>query len=435
MVFQKHRRFAESPILIGLEMVGISMILVGTLVSHVRLTYANIGLLICGVCVFVNYSLGVKPVFIFNKKIIWAFACMLFVYIISLCIHQEGWQVSWEYLRNKMLLVGFPLVFCLVRYRCRAIEYIYVWLYIGFANLICLFATLNYIFYLDNNFSGNDVLNERYIPFAIQHHMISIMINVVIFLTLDFYFKNKENLQIWQTIGIAIVILADFAFIFITGARVGMLILIISIIIVLFYKLKSAKKLVIPILIVCIAIFTLLFNFSASVKGRIEKTISEINYVVNSYKNEDTKVEHVGNFTARIISYQDNFELIKLNFWTGIGLVQFDETLVRHFDTIYAKDDYVHRQFPPNTWLRYALSMGVPLMFLFMLFFLMPLFLDSNFKNMLVLLSFLSLFIYSNSEAPLEYTMPFRFYVVLLCLVFRNQYALNPNDNIVNTRK
>jgi ABC-type multidrug transport system fused ATPase/permease subunit len=354
---------------------------------------------------------------------------MLMVYVISLIIHQEGWQISWEYLRNKLLIIGFPLAFCLVRYRGKSVDNVYLWVFVGFVHFIAFGGVYNYVFHFREDLAGQNVLHEAYIPFVMHHHMLSLIVNTSILLVADFYFKDKSSLTIWQIVGIALLILVDIALIFVIGARVGLLILVLSTLVILLFKFKNAKSLLLPIVLCSILIFTFFYNFSASVNARMQNTFTEIKYIINSYHKDSSKVEHIGNFTARIISCEDNFKLIKKNFWTGIGLVRFDETLVRHFDTVYAKDDYAHRQFPPNTWLRYALSMGVPLIVLFLLFFLSPLFFDSNFMNMLVLSSFICLFIYSNSEAPLEYTMPFRFYIVYLCLVCRVKYTIAVDKN------
>jgi hypothetical protein len=408
------------------EIIGFIMVSLGVFISHKRVIYSNIGLIICAISIFFNLISEKKISFSFNKNLLLLYLGIVLIYIISMFLNNEGFSISILYLRNQFLWIAIPLAICLTKYRGKKLEAIYVYALISLIEIILLTSLYNYFFNYKFDPHHPNVLSGVNIPFEIQHHMFAIILNGVNIFIYDLFLKLDNGKKRFYKNTLLLVLVLNIFSIHLIGSRIGILVVYFCIFYIVITRIKSFKYFhvfFILFLLSVLLVFTYFFN--KDFKSRIQETMLEIKYISNSYKRDSQEVKYLGAFTARLISYEDNIVLIKENFWKGIGLCKFQEKMELHFEGKYAENDYIHRQLPPNLWIRYCISMGVPFTLLLFIFFHLFLLFNKNYKSFVVLLVFLGLSAYCMTESPLEYTMPLRYFIMITGFTLRYKYLNN----------
>lgn len=216
-------------------------------------------------------------------------------------------------------------------------------------------------------------------------HIINSSLSYIIFIVPLYFYDDKLNFSFKS--------LKSYFFflLFLTSFISGRRILVLPFLIISTLKFK---KFILPLILILI-LFTSFFNFDFLDKGIIFDRFTEA-------INEDGTASVKNDQTVLFVDY------IKKNPIFGYGLGSYMKDLIRNDEDETAYEKRFHYMF---------FSLGIPITFLCFMFYIFLIykiktnisFLDSNFKNALIL-SFISIFIASNTNpywlSTFDYTLP-----------------------------
>lgn len=157
-----------------------------------------------------------------------------------------------------------------------------------------------------------------------------------IYLLLAYFFLLKQMLNsdnrksFWRNLLGALIMVV---FIVLTGAKVGFIILLFVSIWAAFSLMKKFKnKWILPISTVIIVLgITSVFYLTPSIGNRVSAALVSVNQPIESFDKLNPE-----STTSRIMLWDTSLELIKENFWFGVGTGDIkDELIQRNFDKGY----------------------------------------------------------------------------------------------------
>ncbi|WP_107039804.1 O-antigen ligase family protein [Brumimicrobium mesophilum] len=242
-------------------------------------------------------------------------------------IHSENMKFANMDLGMKASLGVLPLFFMLYSVKVNWKLFVKVF-------IIGAFISILYNVYL----SSEVFLRHLHVYYISGEHLSHLMHRGywAVYLILAYFFllklmiesENKKSFFLNLT-GALIMI----AFVFLSGSKVGFILLFfVSIWAVISLFKKFNNKWILPVSIAVLAVgIASVFYLAPSITGRLNLAINSMNASIDSFDKE-----HPESTASRIMVWDSSLELIKENFWWGVGTGDIkDELIQRNFDKGY----------------------------------------------------------------------------------------------------
>jgi O-antigen ligase len=246
-----------------------------------------------------------------------------------------------------------------------------------------------------------DLINASYLqakvmPTLINHVRFSIMMAMGCYLSYYLFKKEfvlKFPFEKWIYVGISLFL---FIFIHIYSVRSGLLAIygiILTELIIYIIKSRNYWK---PALLAGSLglILIVLINLTPTLRNKWINTKADIStYLNKGYPNYSS-------LTTRFISYDAAVSIFSQNIWLGCGLGDIKAESDRYFKTHYPEIDIPI--LPHNQFLFCLAATGIIGLVLFLITFFYPVFYKRNWKNEVLLMQFVVLFLSFQTEPMLE---------------------------------
>jgi O-antigen ligase len=371
--------------------------------SKALLSMAMIGLTLS---VFIaNKPSQVLKSFISNKALL-VFAAGFVVLLISY-FNSENTTYYFSRLQIKLPLLLLPVAFAGLQLSRQDYQRLLAF-YILLTSVVACVTFGNYLI-------NYDLINESYLqskvmPTMINHVRFSIMMAMACYISY-YLFKEKFMLRFsWEKsmyIGIGVLL---FIFIHIYSVRSGLLAIygiIVAELIIYLVKSKSYWK---PALLMGVLGLTLVvsINLTPTLRNKWINTKADIStYLTKGYPNYSS-------LTTRFISYDAAVSIFKQNIWLGCGLGDIKTESDHYFKTYYPEIDIPI--LPHNQFLFCLAATGIVGLLLFCITFFFPLFYKRNWKNDVLLMQFVVLFLSFQTEPMLETQLGIAYAIIFILL-------------------
>ncbi len=276
--------------------------------------------------------------------------------------------------------------------------------------------------YLQIDHSRVDTL--RNISPIISHIRFSLIICVCFFVLLYLIFTSDEGTWHWKNILWMGMALWFFIFIGILGARAGYLALIVCIGATVLYQVIVAKKwmYIAVFFIAIIALPLAMYQFSPSVKQRI----NEVQYEVNHYKAGGNPSGH--SITQRFEYWKIAKHIISQNPLLGVGTGDIDDAFKNYYaqNETPIKKEYQFRSH--NQYLSIASTFGILGLLIFLVALLYPYFVGIEsyafLPSVFIIITMLSMLTEDTLETQAGATYVAYFYSLFLFSAFRKNTSL-----------
>lgn len=353
--------------------------------------------------------------FRFNKSIFqsksyssfWPFTGFIFYFFwifISFIWSSDNVNDWFEDVVGKLSLIGIPFMFIfLPKLVYREIKLIHFFFYAVLV-ISCLLITVIYIPQFDN--ITLRIGSGRPIPTPIDHVRFSMMVSYASLSSFAIALMElkKGNKYIHTTL-LLIIAFIFFGFSHALAVRSGLILLYSGIAIMLFYFIISFKAYILGLLgiVVLITIPLTAFYTVPSFKNKILYTKYDIQ---KSISNDG------GNYSDgdRIRSIKNGLELWKQNIVLGLGAGNYKQEM----KNFYLRNNQVGRQLlPHNQWIRTGMAYGLVGVLLLLSAFIIALFKNNGYRNILLILILQLLFFSLLVESNLE-----RYYALVFFFIF-----------------
>ncbi|MDX2195081.1 MAG: hypothetical protein NW207_01580 [Cytophagales bacterium] len=366
--------------------------------------------------------------YLLQKKIAFAslfinflpFAIIFSSFLISEVIHFQDVASFLKVVNKKSVWVIIPLAFGYAPYYSLRLEKVLLIPVLLIPMVVSAIAIYTYYFYTYIDYqpviTGEHYIKPTLIITHFAHHSLSVM--CVCAAIAAYYAMLNNNNHIERMVLGSCCALCIVA-IHLIGSRIGIICIYVCVgIYFIWYHSYTGKylKMYVWILVLVLAsCVVVMYVVEINFRTRIGETIDELKYLITgNYVQLDFK----GNLTSRLISFSSNWTFIVENFWKGIGVNNYEQVLGAYYNKgTFA--NYAERTFPPHEWYKAAITMGVPLALLYLIGFWQILFVKKYYKHGYILLVWLTVFIYSNSETALSSTTPYYFCICMLCFAIR----------------
>lgn len=347
----------------------------------------------------------------FDFKVLACFFVLWLMFFISMFLHQDFESTTVHDVNKKLQWFWLPFIFLFIKRIPLVYYYSIIGVYVTSILFIGLYNAIPFSLYVIRENQAIDFprfQNERGNFLEIIHHNLAMQCYFGICML--FFLIRKFSGNLLLILLFAIVVLIFSYIIYITGARVGFLSIVLIAFIFLFTQVFLFNWRLVFILIFIATLFSGIFYYlyknSEIIRYRVNHTIEEISFMYN--EKLENWYPH-GNFTVRILSNKYYIELFLNNKWIGVSGPsdsKYHEALHKHY-TEKGYWSWVHKLYPANQWVRYLIQLGLPTTIVFFLALFLPVLFYLKKEFMLVLFFTLGLFIYSNTETPLDPTISF----------------------------
>ncbi len=273
-----------------------------------------------------------------NRFVLFVFfiQIILFLFVVSNLIFAENTNLILKQILQKLTLLIFPLLFALSQQSFKEKKILFLILFV-LSNIIMSVICLGIATYHAISFNEEGSLVYKHAIYgysyyqqsflSVFHHRSYFSMYIVFAMAITFYLKEKQNIfnsgikniLYWLLIGFFILM------VFLLSSRAGIISLFILISWQLVHKIFFSGKLIYKILTVFL-IF--LMTFFVLKNKRIQLTINKIVTVEKTDKLIVSK-----NSAERIGLWAAGIDIVKDNFWTGIGSENFQHI----FNNTYVK--------------------------------------------------------------------------------------------------
>lgn len=369
------------------------LLLIVSLYLH-ELSKALVSISMIGLVVSIFIAYGPTEVFkrIANNKGLIVFATG-FLFLFLSYFNSQDQAYYFNRLQIKLPLLLLPMAFATLDLSKRR-----------YMSLLALHVLLTFTvaFITFGNYLINyDSINESYLkskvmPTMINHVRFSIMMAMGCYLA---YFLSRKRfvlkfpLERWVYAAISLLL---FVFIHIYSVRSGLL-AIYGIIIteLIIYVVESKNYWKSAVLVGSLGLILIIsINLTPTLKNKWINTRADIStYLSKGYPNYSS-------LTTRFISYDAAFDMFKQNIWLGCGLGDIKNESDHYFKTHYPEIDIPI--LPHNQFLFYLAATGIIGLVLFCISFFFPLFYKGGWKNEVLLMQYVILFLSFQTEPMLE---------------------------------
>ncbi len=279
-----------------------------------------------------------------------------FLLILSEVFFSDSKMLIFKNIGQKMSLLIFPLLFALSGYNFKTKKYLFLKLFVV-SNIIMSLVCLGVALYNSLSFfDGKIIFEPHYLKYrnyftqsdlSVFHHRGYFSMYIVFSIAVLFFLKEKTDFftSVIKKILFPVILTFFSVMVFLLNSRAGILSLLILLSWQIILKAYISKNILYKIFMAGFIIFMLFFVLK---NDRIQLTVKKI---VASEKNE---TELAGkNSLARPVLWAAAVDIIKENFFTGIGFENFYDGYMKkykeyHNKKISASGDFrynVHNQF------------------------------------------------------------------------------------------
>jgi len=283
------------------------------------------------------------------KKFIFFSQLILFLIIFSELLFAKNTTEVSKNITQKLSFLLFPILFSLSGNKFKQKQYLFLKLFVV-SNLIASVFCLLLAFYNSSSFvDGHYVFNPVIIKgwqyyflgsnFTFFHHRGYFSMYIVFSIVLIIYLYEKK---IWFTkkgfkIWYLLMILFFLVIIYLLESRASIIFLFVMLSGYLIYKIFSLKIIlykVVAVILIMVIIFAVLQN------RRIQMTIKKVVNIEN---------RHIGqNTDARIVLWAAAVDLIKDNFYLGVGAENIDKKFIKAYKKYESKELKIVKDFNYN---------------------------------------------------------------------------------------
>jgi O-antigen ligase len=357
--------------------------------SKAMLSISMIGLV-------VSVLLFTKPAelfrsFLSNKALL--LLSLGFVVLLLSFINSENISYYFNRLQVKLPLLLLPVAFAGLTFDKRQYQLVFV-LYIMLAVIVSGITLVNYSIHYEE--INSSYLQAKVMPTILNHVRFSIMVAVACMLSFYLYRSGmviKYTIERWIYLVIAVLL---FVFLHMYSVRSGLVALygMIGVQLVMYIIATKAYFKVLLFTGGIFGLFALFTQLSPTLQNKWTNTKEDIAvYKGKGYANYNS-------LTTRLISYEAAISIFKHNIWTGCGLGDVKDETDRYFREHYPEIDIPI--LPHNQFLFYLAATGLIGLFLFIVTFFFPLFYKGGWKNELLMMFYVTLFLSFQTEPMLE---------------------------------
>lgn len=368
----------------------------------------------------------------FPVSIIISFLAIYLFYVFVLWLDFTDSYTFSHGLSNRVLILLFPLMFALVPFQKAGFYHFYFWVYI-LSSIVHSLSTLKTYYHdvlVDKFYLWSGGIHPDLISLSIHHHHAGILavfsIGLLIVLIRK-YFVKKQYILLF--IGVVFLLFLTF-FIHILAARISLLAFYLLIFTLMVYGSLKNRYLFYSMFLVmgAVIVFFLFFGIGrfSTIQIKVDQTIMD----VRSIREEGLSNKY--NISGRLNAIKFAIPMIEKNYWQGVGINKYEKTFEEFYQTNYPEYPATFRLTPANQWVRYLVSVGIPLTFIFGVLMLVPYLLRKNYLKKLIAFFFLLNTLYFMSEFPLDNNNYFYFYSFTLPFLIHYYFSfkVKPKEQI-----
>jgi len=333
-------------------------------------------------------------------------------------------------LSNRVLILLFPLMFALLPFQKASFYQFYFWVFV-LSTVVHTIFTLNSYYhdvFVDKIYFWSGGIHPDLIPLAIHHHhagILAVFSICILMVLLKKYFIGKQYILL--VVSVVLLLFLTF-FIHILAARISLLAFYVLVFSLLIYGSIKNRNLFFSMIIVVGAVIAFFFFFGinrfSTIQIKVDQTITDI----KSIKDEGLSNRY--NISGRLNSIKFALPMIKKNVWKGVGINKYEKIFDEFYQINYPEYPVAHRLSPANQWVRYFVSIGIPLTLIFGVLMLIPYLLHKNYLNKLIAFFFVLNSLYFMSEFPLDNNNYFYFYSFTLPFLIHYYLSVHVNAKV-----
>lgn len=317
----------------------------------------------------------------------------------------------WERIRVALPFLILPITFSgLPTLSKRQSNYVLYFLLVA-VSIASLGTLINYL--SDYAFYNRGLEAGRPIPTPIHHIRFSLLIAFTIFVGAWLFLKKIVYKYIWERWLILGLTAFLFVFIHILSVRSGIVVTYVTLFIsALIYIFKTNKFLLgASVIFVLIAAPFIAYQVVPSFKSRIA-------YAMYDFKN--IQEGNLKNFSdgERMISYKAGFDIGNKHPWIGVGMGNLNHEIQQFYASEYPA--FAVKR-PHNQFLFYYASIGIIGTMLFVMAFLFPFFYSLNYRDELILIFHIIVFLSFMVENTIGTAIGTAYYLFFLLFLIKRK--------------
>lgn len=334
-----------------------------------------------------------------NNKAVWTIIAIFLIHILGL-LYTSNFQYALKDLRIKLPILILPVVFASSA-KISMDDFLVLLKVLVFTAL----ASSLYSFYIYLRYYGNVIVELRAISTIISHIRLSLLNCLAAFAC--FYLIFKNNYKKATLINVVWFLIAAWLFIFngILGARMGILVFLVLIILGVFYISIKKKKLWLSLILITAALSLPFISYYGikSVKMRVDEGINELR---NYQHGGDPSGQSI---SQRFVFWEIGYHIFKKSPLIGIGTGDVAD----EYKKFYAQNDVIDKKFQHrahNQYLTILLTFGIIGFVVFMIGVIYPLFWNRKYLDYFYVVFIVSFLLSMTMEDTIETQAGVTFY-------------------------
>ncbi|NNC94296.1 MAG: O-antigen ligase family protein [Chitinophagales bacterium] len=364
---------------------------------------------------------------LFYRKELLAITLIFFVYALS-GFYSENLPLLSERLRIKLPFLLLPLVFAQLKPYSKKQFTTILYLYLGIISLAGLGVLINYFIFFQE--ITESFKYGKSIPTPYSHIRFSLFVVFGFFVGLELL-RSRITLKFpWERKLVLVLTVFLFFLPHVLAVRSGLLALYLaSIFWVISYFIRK-RQLTVGILL------TMLIISLPFIAYKVIPTFNKkIDYMIYDLKMMSSGTKQEYSDTQRLLSIKVGWELIKENVWWGVGSGDVRPVVIDYYKQHYPEIKTDHnRKSPHNQFVTTWLANGIFGLFAFTIFLLYPLFINRNYKFLLMSCFYIIILSSLMTENTLEVQLGVGFYLAvvlpLLNYLYKNDQTIGSDHSI-----
>lgn len=339
----------------------------------------------CTITLYVTLCLSIGYYILYkvnynSSLFFYVLACLflyVLIFVIPLIIHNERYGFAIFFMSKFLCVFTYSFLYIYIPIRSNLRVFI--------TSIVLLFAvTLINIFslksmYIDigfvEHYTKNGIIDVYIHPLSIHHHSMAIyIISIVMMVIISMkYYKPKRIVYIV----IVLLIVFNLIYVIVSGARIGILGLLILILCFIIDNFKFSLYSIIITIFIFTTTITIMYYTNSLVRNRFNTSFTDIKKIfANNY-------EPNSNFSNRKLAFTTGCKILAKNLFTGVSYSKENDFYKNEYK-FYCNDSNVENCFGQNVikphiqFFRFAVIIGLPLACLGFLIYLTMYFLFNN---------------------------------------------------------
>ncbi|MEQ8926520.1 MAG: O-antigen ligase family protein [Fulvivirga sp.] len=295
---------------------------------------------------------------IINRKSV-IFLTTYFTLTLLWLVHSSDLSQGFKFVEMRLLILLLPIVISTADFNELQFENIkktFVYGCIGVLALGLVNSTFDYWSTRDSGFFFNDNLTSIV---GIQAAYFAIIVNISIVLCAGLILNDFKSFH--NYVAILFLILGEF----LLATRISILTLALLVIIFIIHiSIKHSRRTALGALIIMLVIFAIGIVSFPQISNRFESMLSNFEYQFDNpnpvnHFNAEVSSENWNGLTIRLALWECGWEVIKDNFWLGVGTGDYEESFNKRIEKVNFKYAQAMKFGVHNQYLYTWISFGI----------------------------------------------------------------------------